>query len=94
MKQFYIKLISITVAVILVLNVIYNLMFAEQMEGIKNVLSLSDNEVRRDLREKIREEAKAALEKENILNEEDKVILYKLYNKIKKEFETVNLSDQ
>tara|TARA_Y100000590_G_C15562260_1_gene955240 strand:+ start:395 stop:604 length:210 start_codon:yes stop_codon:yes gene_type:complete len=69
-------------------------MFAEQMEGIKNVLSLSDNEVRRDLREKIREEAKAALEKENILNEEDKVILYKLYNKIKKEFETVNLSDQ
>ena len=94
MKQFYIKLISITVAVILVLNVIYNLMFAEQMEGIKNVLSLSDNEVRRDLREKIREEAKAALEKENIINEEDKVILYKLYNKIKKEFETVNLSDQ
>ena len=94
MKQFYIKLISITIAVILVLNVIYNLMFAEQMEGIKNVLSLSDNEVRRDLREKIREEAKTALEKENILNEEDKVILYKLYNKIKKEFETVNLSDQ
>ena len=94
MKQFYIKLISITIAVILVINVIYNLMFAEQMEGIKNLLSLSDNEVRRDLREKIRNEAKVALEKENILSEEDKVILYKLYNKIKKEFETVNLSDQ
>ena len=94
MKQFYIKLISITIAVILVINVIYNLMFAEEMEGIKNLLSLSDNEVRRDLREKIRNEAKVALEKENILSEEDKVILYKLYNKIKKEFETVNLSDQ
>ena len=69
-------------------------MLVEQLEGIKNLLSLSDNEVRRDLREKLREEAKFALEKENILNEEDKVILYKLYNKIKKEFETVNLSDQ
>ena len=94
MKQFFIKLISITIAIILIINVIYNLMLVEQLEGIKNLLSLSDNEVRRDLREKLREEAKFALEKENILNEEDKVILYKLYNKIKKEFETVNLSDQ
>ena len=94
MKHFFIKLISITFAIIIVLNVVYNLVFSDHLDGIKNLLSLSDNEVRRDLREKLREEAKTALEKENIINQEDKVILYKLYNKIKKEFETVNLSDQ
>ena len=94
MKQFFIKLISITFAIIIVLNVAYNLFFLEHLEGVKNLFSLSDNEVRRDLREKLREEAKTALKKENIINEEDKVILYKLYNKIKKEFETVNISDQ
>ena len=48
----------------------------------------------KNLRNKLREEAKDALRQENLLNEEDKIILLKLYNKIKKEFETVDLSDK
>ena len=94
MKQFYIKLVSVTIAVILVINVFYNLILADQLAGLKNILSLSNNEVRRDLRGKIRNELKSSLEKENILNEEDKIILIKLYNKLKKELETINISDK
>ena len=94
MKQFFIKLVSITVAIILVINVLYNLILAEQLDGLKKLLSVSDSKVRRELKQKIRNEAERALEKENIINQEDKVILYKLYLKIKKEFETVNISDK
>jgi hypothetical protein len=42
----------------------------------------------------MRNEAERSLNKENILNKEDKIILYKLYIKIKKEFEAVELSDK
>ena len=94
MKQFFIKLVSITVAIILVINVLYNLILAEQLDGLKKLLSVSDSQVRRELKQKFRNEAERALEKENIINQEDKVILYKLYLKIKKEFETVNISDK
>lgn len=94
MKQFFIKLISVTIAVIFIINVIYNLVIADRLDGLTKIISLSDNEVRRDIREKIRNEAKDSLKKENILDKEDKVILYKLYKKIKKEFEEVELSDQ
>ena len=93
MKQFFIKLISITVAIILIINVLYNLILAEQLEGLKKLLSVSDSQVRRELKQRIRNEAERSLSKENILNKEDKIILYKLYIKIKKEFETVKLSD-
>ena len=94
MKQFFIKLVSITVAIILVMNVLYNLILAEQLDGLKKLLSISDSQVRRELKQKIRNEAERALEKENIINQEDKIILYKLYLKIKKEFETVDISDK
>ena len=94
MKQFFIKLVSITVAIILVINVLYNLILAEQLDGLKKLLSVSDSQVRRELKQKIRNEAERALEKENIINQEDKIILYKLYLKIKKEFETVDISDK
>jgi hypothetical protein len=94
MKQFFIKLISVTIAIIFIINVIYNLVIADRLDGITKIISLSDNEVRRDIREKIRNEAKDSLKKENILDKEDKVILYKLYIKIKKEFEEIELSDQ
>ena len=94
METLSIKLISITVAIILIINVLYNLILAEQLEGLKKLLSVSDNQVRRELKQRIKNEAERALEKENILNQEDKIILYKLYFKIKKEFETVDISDK
>ena len=72
---------------------LYNLILAEQLDGLKKLLSVSDSQVRRELKQKIRNEAERALEKENIINQEDKVILYKLYLKIKR-IETVNISDK
>ena len=53
MKQFFIKLISITFAIIIIIKVIFNLIIADHLVGIKRVLSLSDNEVRKDLGDKI-----------------------------------------
>ena len=90
MKQFYIKLISITLAVIVILNVFYNLFFAENINKISSILSLSETSNRMELRDKFREELKQALNKENLLAEEDKEILYKLYKKIQNEFKTVS----
>ena len=90
MKQFYIKLISITLAVIVILNVFYNLFFAENINKISSILSWSETSNRMELRDKFREELKQVLEKENVLAEEDRKILYQLYIKIQNEFKTVS----
>jgi hypothetical protein len=93
MKQFFIKLISITFAIIIIIKVIFNLIIADHLVGIKRVLSLSDNEVRKDLGDKIRNEVKSSLKKDNIINNEDKIILYQFYKKIRKEFEEIELNE-
>ena len=61
MKQFYIKLISITLAVIVILNVFYNLFIAENINKISSILSLSETSNRMELRDKFREELKQVL---------------------------------
>lgn len=93
MKQFFIKLISITLAIIIIIKVIFNLIIADHLVAIKGVLSLSDNEVRKDLGDKIRDEVKSSLKKDNIINNEDKIILYQFYKKIRKEFEKIELNE-
>ena len=86
LKLFFIKLISITISIIIIINVIFNLLFAERFEKIDNILSLDKSKFRSELRNKIRNEIKNGLEKENMINEEDKILIYKLYKKIQKEF--------
>ena len=86
LKIFFIKLGSITFAIIIIINVVYNLIFAEKLEKINSLLELDKSKFRNDLRMKIRKEIKNGLEKENIFNEEDKILIYKLYKKIQKEF--------
>ena len=90
MKQFYIKLISITLAVIIILNVIYNLFIGESINKLNQVLSLSERDTRIEIKNKIRNEISSALEKENIMAEEDKILLFKFYKKILNEFETIS----
>ena len=85
-KFFLIKLISITFAIIIIINVFYNLFLAERLENIDKVLSLSKEENRTYLKDKIRNEISRSLKKDKILNDDDKLILYKFYIKIKKEF--------
>ena len=86
LKIFFIKLASITFAIIIIINVIYNLLLAERIEKIDNILSLDKSKFRSELRNKIRNEIRNGLEKDNMINEEDKILIYKLYKKIQKEF--------
>ena len=89
LKKFFIKLIAITFAIIVVINVTYNLIFAEKLENINKLLSLSDRENIESVKDKIRLEIKKGLLKDKIMNEEDKVLFYKFYLKIKNEFQEI-----
>ena len=91
LKLFFIKLISITISIIIIINVIFNLLFAERLEKIDNILSLDKSKFRSELRNKIRNEIKNNLEKENMINQEDKILLYRLYKKIQKEFADIEI---
>ena len=59
------------------------------MENINKVLSLNEKENIENIKEKIRLEIKKGLNKDKVLSDEDKVLLYEFYKKLKKEFETV-----
>ena len=92
LKIFFIKLISISVAIIIIFNLIFNLIFAERLEKIDKILLLNNNQFRHEIKEKIKNELTDSLNKENILYEEDKILLYKIYLKLKKEFEALDKS--
>ena len=81
-KSFFVKLVSISIAIVIVINLLFNLIFSERLEKMDKIFSLDRN--------KIRSELSKGLNKENMIAEEDKIILYKLYLKIKKEFEDLN----
>ena len=89
LKRFFIKLIAITFAIIVVINVTYNLIFAEKFENINKLLSLNNKENIEQIKDKIRLEMKKGLLKDKIINEEDKILFYKFYLKIKNEFQEI-----
>ena len=91
-KSFFIKLASISLAIVIVINLLFNLIFAERLEKIDKALSLDKSKTRSEIKQKIRNELSKGLSKENMIDEEDKVLLYKLYLKIKKEFESLDKS--
>ena len=90
LKIFFIKLISVSIASIIVINLIFNLIFGERLEKLDKFFYLDQSDVRRNLKDEIRTELNDALTKENILYEEDKILLYKLFQKIKKEFQDID----
>ena len=92
LKKFFIKLVSISIAVIIIVNLIFNLIFTERLEKIDKILLLSKKQSRIEAQEKIREEIKKGLNKKNLISEEDKILLYKLYLKLKKEFQNLDKS--
>ena len=92
LKFFFIKLISISVAIIIIFNLIFNLIFAERLEKLDKILLLDRSDVRQDMKNKIRNELNDALKKDNLIYEEDKILLYKLFQKIKKEFQDIDKS--
>ena len=92
LKIFFIKLILVSVAFIIVINILFNLIFAERLEKIDKILLLNESPNRNEMKEKIRAELTDGLNKENMIAEEDKILLYKIYLKIKKEFENLDKS--
>ena len=92
LKFFFIKLISISIAIVIVINLIFNLIFAERLEKLDKLLLLDRSDVRQDMKGKIRNELNDALGKKNLIYEEDKILLYKLYQKLKKEFQNLDKS--
>ena len=92
LKSFFIKLISVSIASVIVINLIFNIIFAERLEKIDKILLLNKKEYRNEIKKKIREELNSGLNKENLIYEEDKILLYKLYKKLKKEFQDIDKS--
>ena len=92
LKIFFIKLISVSIVILIMINLIFNLFFAERMENIDKILLLNKNEFRNEIKEKIREELNSGLSKENLIYEEDKILLYKLYQKLIREFQDLDKS--
>ena len=92
LKIFFIKLISILIAVVIAINLIFNLIFAERLEKIDKILLLNKSPFREAMKEKIRKELNDGLNKENSIAVEDKILLYKLYLKLRKEFQDLDKS--
>ena len=92
LKVFFIKLISVSIVILIMINLIFNLFIAERLEKIDKILLLNRSDVRHDMKNKIRNELNDALKKDNLIYEEDKILLYKLFQKIKKEFQDIDKS--
>ena len=83
LKKFFIKLIAVVFAIIVVINVSYNLIIVGNLENFSSKKNIEQ------IKDKIRSEIKSGLEKDKILNEEDKILLYKFYLKLKNEFDEI-----
>ena len=92
LKIFFIKLISILIAVVIAINLIFNLIFAERLEKIDKILLLNKSAFREEMKMKIRKELNKGLNKKNSIAEEDKILLYKFYLKLRKEFQDLDKS--
>ena len=93
LKIFFVKLISISIAIVIIFNLIFNLIFAERLNKIDKILLLDKSQFRNEIKDKIRNELSDGLKKENMIAEKDKILLYKIYIKIKKEFENLDKSN-
>ena len=89
LKRFFIKLVMVTLSIIVIINITYNLIFAEKLENVSKLLQFDNKESIEKMKDKIRFEIKQGLAKDKILDEEDKMLLYQLYLKVKNEFKEI-----
>ena len=92
LKTFFVKLISIVLAIIITINILYNLILSERLEKIDKILLLNNDQYREMIKDKIRKELQDGLEKQNMISVEDKKLLYKIYLKLKDEFKSLEKS--
>jgi len=83
LRNFFIKLFAIVVAVILIINTSYNLILADKMDKFFYIFSLKEN--KNQIKDKLRNEIKKGIAKDKILDEKDKILIQDLYKKIKDE---------
>ena len=93
-KSFFIKLISISVAIIIIINVVFNLIFADRLNKIDKIFSIYEVNERKNFKNKILNEIEKNLDKEEIINKEDKIIILRLFKKLKKEFNEVEFTEK
>ena len=84
LKVFFIKLISITFAIIVIINVFYNTFLADKLD-ILNKLSKMDKNTAEIIKNKIRSEIRSGLEKDKILSKEDALLIREFIKKISSE---------
>tara|TARA_B100001057_G_scaffold481007_1_gene554540 strand:- start:137 stop:415 length:279 start_codon:yes stop_codon:yes gene_type:complete len=84
LKIFFIKLVAITFAIIIIINVFYNTFLAEKLE-VLNKLSKMDKNTAEVIKDKVRSELRSGLEKEQILTKEDADLIKRFLNKISSE---------
>ena len=89
LKVFFIKLISITIAVIISINFLFNLLISDKIKYLEPLFSLTELENRKYYRDKIREDLNELLKKDEIIKKEDKILLYNLYKKFESEFKEI-----
>ena len=89
LKVFFIKLISITIAAIISINVLFNLLISDKIKDLEPLFSLTELENRKYYRDKIREDLNELLKKDEIIKKEDKILLYNLDQKLKTEFKEI-----
>ena len=87
MKIFIYKLLISLVAIFILFQLTVGLLINEAK---KNIQELSSKETVILFKEKIREEIKNGLSKENVLSKEDAKLLNQFYEKIKKELDSSN----
>ena len=86
MREFIYKVVIIA----FILVVAFEFTVGKRIDPIvKNIDKFSDETGRKELINKLRKEMRKWLEKENILKEEDRVLIYKFYNKLKLEINSV-----
>tara|TARA_Y100000816_G_scaffold285580_1_gene265413 strand:- start:68 stop:373 length:306 start_codon:yes stop_codon:yes gene_type:complete len=90
LKTFFIKLAAITLSIIIIINVTYNLILADKLDIINKISSLDSKESMEEIKNKIRKELRSGLDKEKILDDEDAELINKFYLKIKKELKSTN----
>ena len=91
LKTFFIKLISVTISIIIIINVIFNLVLGDRLEKVDKIFSIFEYQDRKNIKNNILSELEKSLEKEEIIDKNDKLIILKLYNKINKEFKELEV---
>ena len=86
MREFIYKVIIVTI--IFVIG--FEFTIGKRIDPIvENIDKFTDEQGRKELLNKLRKEMKKGLEKEYMLKEEDRILIFKFFNKLKSEINSV-----